>query len=403
MNLFSKIRGFLNQHHSNLFLVVLLIVCSSFSNVLCSLALAPTVSVAETVANRVEVLARGDKFGRCQVRVDDKSGLLVTNQYHVRMMSYIGQNNSIFCEYDFSNTIPIHKEDQNEAFFANIYGITNCGDGYVYGPTPNPYGVSFLQGYYRPTDPLFNETATGDKGCILSATLAKGLFGDGDPLQKRVFLGDGALKTSFVVTAVVDDPCLCNGYQSNTGVFLTNFVFLNSLFEGRCSLVFRMKNDYQTNVSVFRRFFSKVYLKNYSTHKLTLETGDSGLDEFVHRVVVDGLEPSPTIYFVFVEILLQIAAGILLSIILKRAGVRLGFGSLLAIVFLYLSLSFLFSLLFNNVAIGVAFYNFKSASIVLFLLLGLFGLSFSLYFSSATLKNLPQKKVFESICYRYDL
>ena len=373
MNLFKGIGSFIKKHRVIMMATVFVSIFSSLINAGCSIFLSPFAKTSEVIANRIEKLSQNDPLKRSNIAIDDESGLLYSNYYHVEMMSYIGRNNSIFSKDDQNVKIIYGDEGNSISSKVSAYGITSCGNGYVYGQTTIPYGIEIIKGSYSPVDAIYDEEQHSDvgRGCIISESLAKKVFQDQDPISRTITISSFGRQTSFIVSAVARDSCLCNDYASESNFVMTNYYFYKPIMSGHCQLVFRLKNDYYTNQSIFQRLFTKVYLKGYSTDKLTIHTGDNYLDDYITRFVDEGYRYSSVAYLSYLSLLLQIGLAVLFSSMIKRQKCNPSFIFCAAVLFLLLSFSFIFADLINNIPAMLSIYSSRSTMTTAYLLLGI--------------------------------
>lgn len=368
MNLFNNIVKFFKNNVVEIMTLVFLLAVSSTTSVASSLFFSEKASVSETVANRINYLSRNDPYKRSNIIIEDNSGLLYINNYHIKMMSYMGKNNSIFCKYNEPlEATPLNSE--KKALNISAYGITNCGNGYVYGQTLKPYDVEIINGSYSPNSVLYDDTVNSNaRGCIISESLAYQLFGSEDPISKKIAFSLGEQQITFAITAVAKNAILCNNYEGNSNFVMTNFMFLKQLFGGHCSLTFRLRNEYYTNLSIFQRFFSKLYIKGYSAERLSINFGDEQLNSYIRRTIIDEYSPSKLIYLGYTQVPLQVLIGFLLSLLMKKQKWKTPSSFYILIPLLYLLFSFTFADILNGIHIGIGFYNSKASITTVFLI-----------------------------------
>ena len=344
-------------------------------------------SLPEIVANHISVLTKDDVLGRSNISICDESGLLAINEYHVRMMSYIGKNNSIFGTYPdlCINTIKNEKQDSSIEN-VNVFGLTNYGDGYVYGTTDIPYGATIIEGEFSPTNPLFLDDSS-TFGCIISESVKNSLFQVSDSaIGKTITLNYKDAKAEFSIIAVAKDSSLCSNYNKAPFI-IANFAILQKLNEGKCCLKLRLEDNYYTNYSIFHIFFSHVYIKGYSMDKLLLDFGDDYLNSFVYSFAAKELEQNNMSFLIVISLALELTNAFAFAFIFSRNHITATAARVTFIAFSSLLVSYILSLCFNHHYFNYAYLNTRASIITIVVFINVIFFSLGLFLFSRIFKE----------------
>lgn len=358
-----------NRFSKNQFIKMLLIglgvLCCGAINIISFLSSSSLSNIPEIAANHVSVLAKKDDLKRANISISDEYNLLSINKYHVCMMSYIGKNNSIFGTYPELCDNAIRNDNQDLTINnVDMFGLTNYGDGYVYGTTDIPYGITIIEGNYSPTEPLFSDSSP-TTGCVISEGVRNKLFSrEESAIGKTISFNKDDETTELSIVAVAKDTCLCNDFKESPFI-LANFVALQRLNGGKCCLKLRLKDNYYTNYSIFHTLFSKVYINGYSTNKLSLDFGDERLNSFVYLSVTKNSVQKNVSFLVIVSFGLEGISAFIFLYFYKKIKIKISKSGTTLFAFGSLLVSYLLGLCTNHLFMNHTYLSTRSSIITI--------------------------------------
>lgn len=252
---FSKIKKVIMKEK---WLLVFMAISFGLSSCVCLFSNFNSINTADYLANAVRIGKKNPKTKRFEFCLQYNTNNNVWFKYNYNAVSGISSLNSMNSSYmtyqskEISEflTYPLVYPEQSDVI--DFIGITNGRENFV------PLDFKPIYGDYNSSnyDCLIQDKDDVNR-VMISETFANIISNAMGIIDKAELIGKNIITTNdliLTIDCIVEDQCLPNDYESNKLFIAANYLLFSTRFKDE-TFVFKLKDKYNTNYTLFNKLF----------------------------------------------------------------------------------------------------------------------------------------------------